>query len=854
MSYSNQNTVAQDSEFVKSFFNNFDPKIVTNSQPHLALFYQQLGKPVLLPVPLGSKGEKKNGVTMLPGWQQKTFEETQSIEYQKLLAQRILAGGNISVLLGPASGGIATLDIDKPEDYPLYLALYPELATCMVTKARGYKFWFKPLWDYPKRRVILKSEDGKPTVEFRGGGGLHCVLWGVHPDPEIGRFLLLTRLLMQGIQSEGLQKEINEALAAQTPHPSSGVPGWNGPEPDEDFDTSQNNGQESGQAGQHAWTQTENLRDAEFRELDLVGALRKLGVALTRTKEGDKYWMRCPWCETHQHPTKLEDTFIRVQAGQWPIFNCSHTSCNGRKLKDLLEWMELKETGIVARYSKSLLSPILLPTSNKYISKFGAELGVILRPHYFTQNGRMVRLKDNDERHVQEIASMEVNMFRTAIERYCQPFIYDKRQKKKVHRTMSMDIASATLACEDMLDKLRPIAALNHIRLPVLRPSGVIELLPEGYDEESGVMTLTTKKAEYAQDWTPEKAKAYLLDLLSEFPYTEDDKEHSITVSVASMLTLFCRHILPPDIERPNFLWDANRPGAGKTLGVKLAIIPILGYCPAGTLPPDESEIRKTITTVIRSGAPVLFFDNVKSHINSSGIESLTTSSDYRDRILGTNTEVNRSHGVTVFVTGNGCTFSDDFRRRTFMVSLFLPKGVTEDRFIRNPLNKEKILEIRPEILASQYGLLQHWYKAGMPKPLRSHDTFIRWSEVINGILEYNGFMRLQETQAKPRVGDELVQAKIIEEPAWQQQTQHDLEKLIMAMKPGFFYRMENLSQIIEKNHLFEGMSKQGRTKTVGVLLGKWKGRIIGSRKLTIIDNNNRGRKDYLVTEVQPAK
>src|SRR5438132_897776 len=66
----------------------------------LAHLYELLGDAVLLPIP---KGKKK---PVLKEWQKITFADTQESGYQKQLAECVRRGGNIGVLLGPASNDL----------------------------------------------------------------------------------------------------------------------------------------------------------------------------------------------------------------------------------------------------------------------------------------------------------------------------------------------------------------------------------------------------------------------------------------------------------------------------------------------------------------------------------------------------------------------------------------------------------------------------------------------------------------------------------------------------------------------------------------------------------------------------
>jgi hypothetical protein len=125
-------------------------------------------------------GEKRKDGSRDPGWQNTTFERTQEPDYQEQLAAAVERGGNIGVLLGPASGGLVAQDIDNDQGIEEWLVLNPKLANSLRTKGeRGGQIWMRMLGPYPQRVVKLFRNDGTPWGEWRGGG--QSIIWGIHP-------------------------------------------------------------------------------------------------------------------------------------------------------------------------------------------------------------------------------------------------------------------------------------------------------------------------------------------------------------------------------------------------------------------------------------------------------------------------------------------------------------------------------------------------------------------------------------------------------------------------------------------------------------------------------------------------
>jgi hypothetical protein len=160
------------------------------------------------------------------------------------------------------------------------------------------------------------------------------------------------------------------------------------------------------------------------------------------------------------------------------------------------------------------------------------------------------------------------------------------------------------------------------------------------------------------------------------------------------------------------------------------------GLAPAGTVPKDEDEMRKLVSSVALSGSSVFFLDNVKGHLNSASLEALTTSPVTQFRLLGQNKTVDAEHGLTVFLTGNHATFSSDLRRRTLIIELFMAASRPEERLIKAPLDDDKLIEKRPEILGALWAFVRCWDEQNRPKPKYVNQSFPNWSEIVGGILE----------------------------------------------------------------------------------------------------------------------
>jgi hypothetical protein len=442
--------------------------------------------------------------------------------------------------------------------------------------------------------------------------------------------------------------------------------------------------------------------------------------------------------------------------------------------------------------------PFIRGVSNgRTLSEFAFDLGQVLkRENLFVRQSKCVRFEFDAESGVERLIEIDAQQFRSIVEQYCHIGILKVRDDQPgkpiitVNRSISIDTSRAVLVSDQFLGCLRPIFALNTVRLPILRSIGSIELLPEGYDTESCTFTKVVKDFVFDENWEVAKAKDYLESLLSEFCFRENDKARAKSVVIAQMLTLFCSNLVVK-VARPAFIYTANAEGAGKTLLAKLGIIARLGYCPTGAAPAEEKEMKKLIFSTAISGLPIFFLDNVKGYLKSPSLEALITSLMVSDRVLGESKTREIPNIMTTVITGNALTISPDMRRRSLVVELFLETARAEDRVINNPLDDERLKERRGEILSALWALVREWSHSGKPEPKETHNTFLGWSKTIGGILEHAGF-------ASPCTIPELKDSG--------DRDDRDMQSLVESMNPGHEFKFVELLEFACEQGLFEAL------------------------------------------------
>src|SRR4029077_13353905 len=123
----------------------------------------------------------------IKGWNQLTWD-TLDEYYWRCFRQSIVEEGNLAVLLGPISGDLCTIDIDRDELLADFLSVNPALRDTLTTKGnKGCQFWFRAVGLYwAEVRRILDAR-GNQIGEWRGGQ--KSTIWGEHPKSKSGKIL-----------------------------------------------------------------------------------------------------------------------------------------------------------------------------------------------------------------------------------------------------------------------------------------------------------------------------------------------------------------------------------------------------------------------------------------------------------------------------------------------------------------------------------------------------------------------------------------------------------------------------------------------------------------------------------------
>lgn len=291
-------------------------------------------------------------------------------------------------------------------------------------------------------------------------------------------------------------------------------------------------------------------------------------------------------------------------------------------------------------------------------------------------------------------------------------------------------------------------------RVPIIRTDGSV-VTTRGYDAASHIYFDPPEQwtiQPFALDPTQAEAQAAaasIMDLLSDFPFVSDaDRANALALG----LTLFTRHAIDDIV--PMAIIDAvgSRQATGKGLLADVLHIIATGQeAQIATMPRDNSEFRKVITSYANQGQSVIGFDNVRGITVSDVLEAAITAKFWNDRILGGNHILNVRLRCTWFMTGNNVQVGGDMLSRSYYIKI--DNGLSHayertDAQTHHPerWGSEKLRSYthqhQARYQAAFMTMIRAWYAAECPmvrehSPI--HGRFDQWEDLIGGILAFAG-------------------------------------------------------------------------------------------------------------------
>ena len=320
----------------------------------------------------------------------------------------------------------------------------------------------------------------------------------------------------------------------------------------------------------------------------------------------------------------------------------------------------------------------------------------------------------------------------------------------KKPKTMTKAVAEVCLVADAFVYGLRKLERVNMVRQPVMRPDGRIDLLPLGYDDASGIMTMpngvevTLREDLAALDEAARKAAlvgaaSVIRTALREFPFVT---ELDLAIQVASMVSFFGALLMPSNGNRLNFVFKANKHRSGKTLLVKLGIVPVMGKAIIQAFPRDENRLRDLLASVTLGAKSYLVLDDVKGYLSSETLNAFLTAQWWGDRKMHTQTMFEAKRQAIVYLSGHELSLSPDLAGRFLECRLHVETADSTEARVKQPIDDDYLGRdwVRSDVLSALHTLIVLWDLAGRPKGKSVRPGFEEWCKIYGGIVEFAGF------------------------------------------------------------------------------------------------------------------
>src|SRR5207247_8855679 len=131
----------------------------------------------------------------------------------------------------------------------------------------------------------------------------------------------------------------------------------------------------------------------------------------------------------------------------------------------------------------------------------------------------------------------------------------------------------------------------------------------------------------------------------------------------------------------------------------------------------EDDELRKRVLAIALAGTPVVLVDHLSGVLGSDVLAAATTSTQWRERMLGVSTMVDAPLRAVWMFTGNNVSFKKTLGRR--IIPIYLDAGVEhpEDRTGFQIADVEGYVRTaRPALAIAALTVLRAYARAGRPR------------------------------------------------------------------------------------------------------------------------------------------
>jgi DNA polymerase I-like protein with 3'-5' exonuclease and polymerase domains len=425
-----------------------------------------------------------------------------------------------------------------------------------------------------------------------------------------------------------------------------------------------------------------------------------------------------------------------------------HAHCEGRKLQQILEFAESRGVNVddfctekrvwePGQFSKDGRPKVILPGPGRPDSEFANEIGVVVSPkhQWFNYGEQVVILRvvslgeDYEYFGFHPLQPVEAG---TNLEQFVQTGRLKRDHDDVVFEPNSLrrEGASYLLSAPQLIRKLPKVLRILDTPIPILRNERVV--YPQlGYNPDLQVYTNPNSPPLSKMNY--EDTVGLIDELFSDFCFAD---EQAKTNAIAKLLTPFCKGLIGWGSKVPFWLFGANRERIGKDYLCELIQIVHEGRASSHPAFESDEELRKKITSALRSGARRMHFGNMRGHVNSKALEQAITAKYWEDRILGVNENRIFPNEIEFSMSANvGASWPADLDLRMVKITLFLPGENPNARQFKHADLHKWAKEHRGDILSLLAAMVHRWENAGRPDGPSSFASFPEWAKVIGGIM-----------------------------------------------------------------------------------------------------------------------
>jgi DNA polymerase I-like protein with 3'-5' exonuclease and polymerase domains len=544
----------------------------------------------------------------------------------------------------------------------------------------------------------------------------------------------------------------------------------------------------------------------DLASLDLVKVFEELGSPpLPANADEGKYSVPCPWNTEHSEKDTAAGSTSTViwQPGDdnhWPGFDCKHSHCAKRRLKDVLELAEAKTPGIVDRhcarlrvYDRSAREhlgkrglPRVLHAEGRLESAVYKEVGKIIAPHHvwFNRGGWITyieKVPSGFEYSANPKMRYKVTAFsfgfreltalraKGMLEGYMEPGVLrldENGEEVFVPKSFVTEFCAGMVQSDQLRDPLDHISRILSVPLP-LHIGNELVYPKKGFDPRFGTY-LVPDSPELDHAMPINEAWELIAKIFSGFCFTN---EQSRTHAVARLLTPFAHALLGWTTRVPLWAFIGSRPRCGKDYlsGCVLIIYEGSAFEDQPITGRDSApETGKRILAAARAGRRFMHFSNCEQRIikDTSLIQAITNQM-LSGRNLGTNdakSDITVPNEIEFSVSFNlGVSIAEDLGPRARPISMAFYEEDPNSRTFPNPHLHETLKKERTKILSAFAAVFKVWAKAGFPKGPTPFTSFVDWAEIIGGIMFAN--RQYMYAAFDPLPGDGTKQLKFARPP-----------------------------------------------------------------------------------------